>query len=162
MDVVDLEQIRQQLASGLPKSARWIVHRTPIAFTFWTEKLPRQLEPSDFRNTWEPTWSKLLLFGEANHADGGGARPYLCVHEDTGRVYDLDVEDDLDSVCLYNSDVERFISCFTLFDRVIRQGEESLDQLAAMAASADPEAFPTTHWRKLLEYLRAGSVSPEI
>jgi hypothetical protein len=127
-----------------------------ITFSFWLEKLPRHLEPSDIYGPIDPAWSSLLLFAAMDHSDGGGAQPFLCVDENTGRIHGLDLERDSGEVFLFNSSAEQFIATFALLDSAIRLGETSLEQAAARIEAMGEAAFRDSEWRLLIEYLRSG------
>jgi hypothetical protein len=118
---VDAEAIRLQLEARVAIRVRWSLDGVPLMFDFSRAlQSLRRLEPSDIGGPLEEGWSALLLFGEYDYSDGGGASGYLGVHEDTGEVYGLDVERSSSPMFFFNSDVDRFIRTFVDVER--RQG----------------------------------------
>ena len=101
-------------------------------------------------------WCACLLIGEYNWADGGGARPWIAVGENDGKVYGLDIERSEETVFLFNSTLDQFIRTFTLLDRYFREGIGSLSDCLSGAEALDAIAFPSSEWRALLEYSTAG------
>jgi hypothetical protein len=48
-----------------------------------------------------------------DHADGGGARPWITVARTNGSVMGLDLERDDELLYLYNSSLPQFVATFT-------------------------------------------------
>jgi hypothetical protein len=92
------------------------------------------------------TWQQLYLFGETNHAEGGGALPYFGIHIVTGEVCGFDVERDGPPVNILNSSALRFIDSFSLFDRVFGHKTETASGLAARVRAIDPDVFERSEW----------------
>jgi hypothetical protein len=153
---IDVERMRATLQKGLPVRARWLLHGEPLAFDFSCATRPlRHLAESELVvGSVRPEWAALLVFGESDFADRGGAQPLLCVAEDTGRVYGLDVERDGAPLYLFNSDVDRFVATFALFDGALRRGAPTLDALDAQAEAIDPDAYRESDWPSLVEHLK--------
>jgi hypothetical protein len=92
-------------------------------------------------------WRKLYLFGAENIAKGGGARPFVGIHVETGGVYGLDVERDTSPLFILNSSVARFIETFLLFENVIGRRTAAAFGLTDRVREADPETFSRSEWR---------------
>jgi hypothetical protein len=89
-------------------------------------------------------WQTFHLFGEEDVAEGGGARPFLGLGLNDGKVYGLDVERDRSPMFLLNSDIDRFVKTFRPFD---------IPDLPSQAAAIDPDAYAASEWRLLADYL---------
>src|SRR5216117_2705717 len=118
------DYVRSQIAAHLPARVRWLVNRSPLDFDFSRSQRPLQpLLASEVNGDLEPEWSALDLFGEEDYAEGGGASPFLGVHRSSGQIFGLDVERESSQMFLLNSDDDRFIRTFLLFDEVVRAGK---------------------------------------
>lgn len=147
------DYVRSQIAAHLPVHVRWLVNRTPLDFDFSRSQRPlKPLLASEVNGDLEPEWSVLDLFGEEDHAEGGGASPFLGVHRNSGQIFGLDVERESSEMFLLNSDVDRFIKTFQRFDSVLREGSRSGD-LHASLHEIDPEVFEVSEWRLLVDCL---------
>jgi hypothetical protein len=105
-------------------------------------------------------WTVLDLFGEEDYAEGGGASPLLGVHRETGQIFGLDVERESSQMFLLNSDADRFIRTFLLFDDVLRAGKLPAGDVAKRAREVDPGTFQGSEWQELAEYLKFLEDSP--
>jgi hypothetical protein len=84
---------------------------------------------------------------------GGGARSFLGVELKDGKVYGLDAERDRSPIFLLNSDIDRFVKTFRLFDETIRYRRIRIPDLPSLAAAIDPDAYAASEWRLLADYL---------
>jgi hypothetical protein len=83
----DPKDIEPAISTGLPAKARWLIDGTPLDFNFAiTGMLP------DYAMRADPAAGDLLVFGEQDFGEGGGAHPWLCVHQRHRRVYGFDIE----------------------------------------------------------------------
>ena len=137
---------------------RWLVGNCPIDFDFSRAQDDlRPLTVSDTNGFEIPQeWQSLCLFGEQNYAEGGGATPYLGIHIDTGQVFALDVESESSPLSLLNSDIDKFISTFDVFDRAVRQATLQIEQVAGLVEEIDPIAFADSEWVGLIDAITSG------
>jgi hypothetical protein len=152
--MTDMESIRLQIVRRLPTRVRWLVHEDPLDFDF--SRSSASLSPvthADVNDitTIEPEWTLLRIFGQQDYCEGGGATPYLGVHIESGAILGLDLERQDSHIFLLNSDFDRFIRTFLVFDQVLRSGSLSPAQLARRASEIDAAAFPRSDWRLLAE-----------
>lgn len=80
------------LATALPEKARWMIDGAPLDFEFTVASHGLQPLPNEVQRFGDATWSDLLVFGEHDYAEGGGARALLCIRERDGAVLGLDLE----------------------------------------------------------------------
>ena len=152
---LDLTAVRDTIVQGLPLKARWVLHETPMDFDFsWGHGGLRHLERSWL--TFEPTdasWFGLLLFGEYDYSEGGGARPFLCIRESDGAIYGLDVERDRDALFVLNSSIGRYVETFRYLHHYLSRPSALPADLLARVQAIDPEAYPASEWRDLALYV---------
>ena len=160
MTPISLDQARKKLAETLPVRVRWLVGNSPLDFDF--SRAQDDLRPitvSDTNGFEIPQeWQLIYLFGEQDYAEGGGAAPYLGIHKDTGQVFALDVENEEFPLTMLNTDVDKFISTFHVFDRAVGQGTLPIEQVAHLAEGIDPAAFAESEWGGLIEALTSGEM----
>src|SRR5579883_164537 len=82
----------ETLTSGPPAQARWMIDGTPLDFQFTVGRHGLHRLPDEVLVSGDTAASELLVFGEQDFAEGGGARPWLCVREGDGSVYGFDAE----------------------------------------------------------------------
>jgi hypothetical protein len=104
-----------------------------------------------------PDWRQMLIFGEEDFAEGGGASPLLTVHAQTGVILGLDVDREQSSVFLLNSSIPAFIETFLLFDNVLKAGGTAPSGLRDRIQAVDPESFERSEWRGLIDDLADGA-----
>lgn len=160
MTNISLDQARKKVAGALPVHVRWLVGDYPIDFDF--SRAQSDLKPMTVSDTngFEilQEWQSLYLFGEQNYAEGGGAAPYLGIHRDTGQVFALDVESEASPLSLLNSDIDKFISTFDVFDRSVRHRTLQIEQVAGLLEEIDPVAFAESEWSGLIEAITSGEM----
>ncbi len=160
MTNISLDQARKKLAGALPVRVRWLIKNYPIDFDF--SRAQDDLKPitvSDTNGFEIPQeWQFLSLFGKRDYAEGGGAAPYLGIHRDTGQVFALDVESEASSLSLLNSDIDKFISTFDVFDRSVRQRTLQIEQVAGLVEAIDPAAFAESEWGGLRDAITSGEM----
>jgi hypothetical protein len=142
------------LTAGLPVRARWMIDGTPLDFEFTVGRLGLCRLPIEVLEGSDAASSELLVFGERDFADGGGARPWLCVRERDGSVYGFDPERE-QPVFLLNSSVERFVATFRLFNDHLAKNEPLPPDCESRLRAIDGEAYPKSEWRLLVECLRS-------
>jgi len=140
------------IVSGLPAHARWLINGTPLDFDFSAAAdglrgLPDEVIEAD------AGVSDLLVFGEQNFAEGGGACPWLCVRMRDGSVYGFDPERE-NPMFLLNSSIERFIATFRLLDEYLRTNAKLPLDCESRLRAIDPNTYPKSDWRLLVECLR--------
>lgn len=154
--MIDFDLVRRKIVEGLPERVRWHVRGNSLASHFGRARSElRPISNDDLTGFEIPReWLCLYLFGDQDWDDGGGSMPFLGVHEETGQVFGLDVESESRPVYLLNSDVEKFVAMFNLFDRALRQKTVPIEQLAPLAQAIDPEVFvPDREWYSLADYV---------
>jgi len=125
-----------------------MIEDTPLDFDFSIGRQgPRRLTVADFNEATEleASWLDLLIFGESDYAEGGGASMYIGVRESDGAVYGLDVERE-QPLALFNSSFDRFIETFFALDAFYRQGQQLPRGLEERIRGIDPEAYPFSEW----------------
>ena len=151
---IDLEYVRAQVAAHLPHHVRWNVDETIVDYDFSRARAPlRVLTEDEVLGGIDKQWQTLYLFGEEDVSEGGGARPLLGVELNDGKVYGLDVERDRSPMFLLNSDIDRFVKTFRLFDKTIRYRRIRIPDLPSLAAAIDPDAYASSEWRHLADHL---------
>ena len=101
-------------------------------------------------------WSDYGLIGREDYAEGGGASPWIAVRGCDGYVCGLDIEREEETTFIYNASLDRFIATFNLLDQYLRDGRKLPPDLASRVEALDPEAFGSSEWRHLIEYITAG------
>lgn len=152
--MIDLELVRQKVAGALPRRVRWIMQGSHFDTGFDRARHPLRPIADDDVNAFEipNEWLAYYLFGDQDVDEGGGAYLLLCVHGETGEVFELDVESS-ECLRLLNTDIDRFIATFDVFDRALRLGSVPVDQLARLAAEIDPAASANGgQWPLIAEY----------
>lgn len=140
------------IVSGLPARARWMINGTPLDFDFSAaghglRGLPDEVTEAD------AGVSDLLVFGEQDFAEGGGACPWLCIHMRNGSVYGFDPERE-NAMFLLNSSIELFIATFRLLDEYLRTNAKLPSDCESRLRAIDPSTYPKSDWRMLMESLR--------
>jgi hypothetical protein len=154
----DPEPILTAIEARLPRQARWLIGGTPLDFDFATDRYRlRRVTDSDVVGGPVPEeWSDCRLIGMYDYAEGGGGSPWIAVRESDGFVCGLDVERDGETTFVFNSSLDRFISTFNLLDPHLRAGRELPPDIRSQVKALDPEAFPLSDWRELIELTTAG------
>jgi len=149
----NLNQIRLELAAGLPLRTRWLIHETTLDFDFARCQNPLvsvdRLMPVGF----EPDCrsASLFAFGEQDYAEGGGASPYLVIDRTSGEVLELDLETSNDPIRFLNSSSSTFVLTFAALERAIRLRETPIADLKRQLEAIDFQGFHRSHWRLLVE-----------
>jgi len=148
-----VQHARTLIEQNLPLKVTWQITGMSICVDFSRcRDLLKPLQKTDTNSKIEDEWKALYLFGEEDYADGGGAHPWLGVNEDTGKIYGLDIQR-TEPIYFLNTDVEKYIKTFLLFDNVVRQGQSSIEELSKSSRKLDP-AFTKSDWRLLADYLQ--------
>jgi len=101
-------------------------------------------------------WSDCGLIGRGDYAEGGGASAWIALRYRDGFVCGLDIEREGEKTFVYNSSLDRFLATFNLLDQYLRDGRELPPDVAPRVEALDPEAFGSSEWRHLIEYITAG------
>jgi hypothetical protein len=154
---LNLEELRLAIVSHLPVQSRWLLRETPLDWNFSrATQLLRPL-PEEDAERWAkvlpPDWRQMLIFGEQDIAEGGGASPFLCVHAQTGQVFGLDVEREQSAAFLLNSTVPAFVNTFLLIDSALRAGDRLPSDMRDRIRAADPGVFEESDWKEMVDYL---------
>jgi hypothetical protein len=153
--IFDLDAVRQAVVARLPRERRWMVGGLPLRHDFACarERLVPVGEEIDAR-WFRDEWSSLVIFGELDHADGGGATPLLVIDRRNGAVVGLDLERDVEPLFAISSSLEQFIATFTYLDGFLADGRPVPDDAEHVLRGID-DAFAASDWRLLLEHIRA-------
>src|SRR5262245_40516622 len=112
---LDLEALRLAIVARLPVRARWWVHDTPLDYDFRVARQGLDTLAKDAVEFGEEEWSDLLIFGEYDYAEGGGANPWLGIRKTDGAVFGLDPERE-NALFFLNTSIEDFFRTFTLLN----------------------------------------------
>lgn len=154
----NLEEQRLSLISQLPTCSMWFVWGTPVRWDFSRAAQPLQHLPEDDAAGWEEIlpldWRQILIFGEQDISDGGGARPFLGLHVHTGEVVGLDIERTHKSVLfVLNSAVSAFINTFLILDNELQAEVLVPRDFSERIRALDPDSFEKSEWKFLVDYL---------
>ncbi len=155
---LDLGAIQSAAVAGLPDRARWVIDGMPLDFDFRDARRGlRRITSEDVVGRAIPNeWSDLLIFGEYDYAEGGGARPWIAVRASDGAACGLDVEQaDERAVFLFNSSIGGFVQTFAALDPYLRRGQRLPADIEARIRGIDPRTYPVSEWRSLIEHLAA-------
>jgi hypothetical protein len=154
---LDRKAIEFTLAAGLPVQSRWMIDGTPLDFEFTVGRLGLHRLPDEALRASDTASSDLQVFGEQNFAEGGGASLWLCVRGRDGSVYGFDPERE-EPVFLLNFSIDRFVATFRLLNDYLAKNRPLPLDCESRLRAIDPEAYPNSDWRLLVECLRrAGS-----
>jgi len=153
----DIEELRLSIISHLPVRSRWLVRKTPVRWDFSRAAQPLHPLAEDDAAGWKDLlpsdWRQILIFGEEDVADGGGASPILGIHQKTREVLGIDVEREPSAVFLLNSSVPAFVATFLLLEKVLGCGGELPRDLRDRVRNLDPGVFERSEWREWVAYL---------
>jgi hypothetical protein len=151
----NLEEARLAIVARLPFRSRWLLRDTPWDWDFSRARRPLQPLADGDAEVWQevlpPDWRHMFIFGEQDFAEGGGARPFVTVHAQTGEVWGLDVERERSAAFLLNSSIAAFIDSFLVLDDVLRSGAMPRVDLRGRLRAADPVSFENSDWRELVD-----------
>jgi hypothetical protein len=142
------DAIEASLAS-LPIQSRWMFDGTPLDFKFTVARDGLQPLPEDVLGFNDGSWSDLLVFGEDDYAEGGGARTLLCVREGDGSVYGLDLERDIPLFPL-NSSAASYAATFRLLDQHLAHSKPLPPDCENQIRAIDPQLPPDSDWLLLI------------
>lgn len=152
--MIDPAPLQATILARLPSKVRWTLNDVPMDYDFSAASRGlRPLSASALNCKPKATWLELLIFGEYDYAEGGGANPFLGVHRETGVVYGLDVER-AQPVFLLNSSIDRFVDTFLYLSRYWGAGQDLPDDADSILRQLDPDAYPTSDWKALAAYVR--------
>jgi hypothetical protein len=126
---------------------------TPLDFEFTVGRIGLYRLPNEVLESSHTASSELLVFGEQDFAEGGGARPWLCVRERDGSIYGFDPERE-EPEFLLNSSLDRFMMTFRLLNDYLAKNKPLPRDCETRLRAIDPESYPDSDWRLLMEYLR--------
>jgi hypothetical protein len=143
----------QQLVHRLPTRRRWMLQETPLDYDFSAGvRGPKPLAQKSYEFTLEPEWLQLLIFGEYDYAEGGGAHPFLGVRRTDGAVYGLDFERD-EPLFLLNSALEAFARTFERIDMHLGEGRPLPRDVGETLKAIDPEVYDDADWKRFIEFV---------
>ena len=128
----------QDAVRRLPTRRRWVFQETPLDYDFSAGVLgPEPLRQESHHFPLEPEWLELLIFGEYDYAEGGGAHPFLGVQRQNGVVYALDVERD-EPLVILNSGLDAFMKTFEAIDAHLARSSPLPRQIGKTLKAIDP------------------------
>ncbi|MFO0964955.1 MAG: SUKH-4 family immunity protein [Gemmataceae bacterium] len=158
---IDAEESRRTLFAGLPLEARWWVGGNSLDYNFSATRRPLQSLPWEILEDTQADWSDLLVFGERDYAEGGGACPWLCLSRTDGAVYLFDPESDSPKTLL-NSSPQRFVDSFRLLESAVGENGRYPTDLVDRLNKADEKAFPHSDWKDLVDFLESNPRNREV
>jgi hypothetical protein len=155
----DSQAIQRAIIARLPLKARWEIGGVPADYNFSAaQRGLRTPSAEDFCYDPGDEWLDLMIFGDVDYSEGGGAHPYLCVRIGDGMVVCLDVER-LDAkgrgeaVSTLNSSIEAFIETWSYLNMYLGQGMPLPPDADLRLQLIDPEEYPQSDWRMLVNFL---------
>jgi hypothetical protein len=143
----------QDIVRRLPVRRRWMVQETPLDYDFSAGvRGPAPLRQRSYDFPLEPEWLELLIFGEYDYAEGGGAHPFLGVHRKSGVVYALDFERDTPLVIL-NSGLEAFVKTFEAIDADLTKPAQLPRQIGKTLKVIDPSVYDRSDWKSFVTFV---------
>jgi hypothetical protein len=97
----------------------------------------------------------LLIFGEYDYAEGGGANPFLGVRRADGVVYGLDVERSKIPMFVLNSSLDAFVKTFDVLDRYLAEKRALPADVTQVLRRIDPGVYGRSDWRHFVEFVLA-------
>src|SRR5262249_940288 len=143
----DSQAVQRAIIAGLPSRARWVIGGSPADYDFSAAQRGLHI-PSAEDFSYDPgeEWLDLMIFGEVDYSEGGGAPPYLCVRIADAKVVGLDVER-LDAkgrgeaVFALNSSIEAFIETWSYLNIYLGQGKPLPPDADLKLRLIDPEEY---------------------
>jgi hypothetical protein len=117
-----------------------------------------QALPSMIRRA--PAWKDHVVLGQEWFE--GGASPFWCLHDASGRVEVIDIESDDETPGLVNTSVAHLAQTLLTFRSWVRQIDmdaRSLTALRAALQQADLVAWRSSRWSRLLDHLESVPVT---
>jgi hypothetical protein len=145
----------QRALLKLPLRRRWTFDQTPLDWDFSLKRSPlRPLDASAFDFPFKAAWRALLVFGEYDYAEGGGANPFLGIRKTDGAVYGLDFERDRKQMFLLNSDLDAFVATFAALDAHLAKGRRLPDDIERRLRAIDRTAYDRSDWKGFVGFVR--------
>lgn len=149
----DINAVHDAIRNGLPLESHWNINGTPVNYDFSVgHRRPHQLTEKDIGSGADDAWLQLVVFGEENHVEGGGARPWLCIHKGTGAVHGLDRERK-HAVYILNSSIHAFIRTFQQMDAYLSKDQPLPQDLHQQIEALDPQSYHESEWRRLIDHM---------
>ncbi len=150
---INLELATNALRNALPRRAMWKLHGTNLSFDFSRAQVPLQtIADNEFVGEPDAQWEALLVFGEQDYANGGGACVLLTIDCRDGTVHGLDLERE-QPVFLLNSTVSAFVATFIVLDEYFKNDVACSPDLMMQLKEADASAYQRSEWRLFAEQL---------
>jgi hypothetical protein len=144
----------QRALDRLPARRRWLLGETPLDWRFSTKGGFRPLDETAFDFPLKPAWRELLVFGEYDYAEGGGAHPFLGIRGSDGAVFGLDFERDKKPLFLLNSGLSAFVDTFEVLDEHLRKGRALPEDVEKRLRDADQPAYARSDWKPFVAFAR--------
>jgi hypothetical protein len=148
---LDLKAIARAIDT-LPVQAHWSIKGTPLSFDFSAAHGGLRTLPKEASELGNAEGAALLVFGEQDFAEGGGGHPWLCFCKQDGSVWGFDPERK-QPMFLLNSSIERFIATFGFLHAYLEKNARLPANSKSHVQNLDPDAYSTSDWRLLVEYL---------
>lgn len=148
---------RTTIAERLPLRATWIVAGTTLVYDFSRAQRPLAPLPpeavSEPDEGWKAARAGLLIFGEYDYAEGGGAKPWLGIRQEDGAVFELDGERE-EQTSFLNSSLEQFIATFEALHPFLSAGEALPPAIETTLRDLDSQ-YSASQWQGLVSFLQA-------
>ena len=152
---IDLDKIAEKVVTELPLKTQWQINDVPLIFDFaWARNKLEPISRSFLSCKIEEAWETLYVFGDQDYAESGGAKAAITVDSKTGTIFGFDLERTNDNIIFFiNSDIDKYIESFKLFDTVLRNNETSKGQLEKELQEIDPKGYQRSDWVPLAKHI---------
>jgi hypothetical protein len=133
----------------------------PLDFDFtWAQFKLDAISNSFISCKIEEDWKTLYVFGVQDYAEDGGATPAITVDSETGNIFGFDAERSKNNIIYFiNTDIDKYIASFQLFDNVLRTKITSKRQLEKELKEIDPEGYEKSDWKLLAKHLHESTAN---
>ena len=114
----------------------------------------RPLDKAAYDFPLKPAWLKLLMFGEYDYAEGGGANPFIGIQPKDGAVFGLDFERDRQPMFLLNSGLDAFVDTFHALDVYLGKGRRLPEDIDRRLHAIDRTAYDRSDWKPFVVFVR--------
>ena len=114
----------------------------------------RPLDKAAYDFPLKPAWLTLLMFGEYDYAEGGGAHPFVGIQRTEGAVFGLDFERDRQPKFLLNSCLDTFVDTFHALDEYLGKGRRLPEDIDRRLHAIDGTAYDRSDWKPFVAFVR--------
>ena len=147
----------QRALRKLPLRRRWTCGGTPLDWDFSVKRSAlRPLDKAAYDFPLRPAWLTLLMFGEYDYAEGGGAHPFVGIRSTDGAVFGLDFERDRKPMFPLNSSLDAFVDTFHALDAYLGKGRRLPEDIDRSLHAIDRTAYARSDWKPFVVFVRGG------